>query len=149
MPAIGKYRCPPIWVLWMTVALVILSGSAGAAAGPQTDMIAEVNGAPITRRSFQVDYRHAVNAHARKGNPVNEAYLRDLRKRLIDYLVETELLFQDARARGIHVSDKELDQAITAGPEAVRQRNPVPGLPPGKGYEPDGIPGKAPEGSCY
>ena len=86
----------------------------GAAPGHKVDIVAEVNGVPITRESFQVDYRKAVNEYARKGNPINEAYLRDLRARLIDYLVETELLLQAARRQGVEVSEQELRRTMAA-----------------------------------
>ncbi len=97
-------------------ALVLCDGftlMAGTTA-PADDKVAEVNGVPILRRNFQIDYRQAVQAHAQKGNPVNEAYLRDLRANLIDYLVETELLMQDAARQGITISPQELDQSVAA-----------------------------------
>ncbi len=96
------------------VALLICAMFAGGADSRKAASIAEVNGAPITRQRFQVEYRQAVNDYARKGNPINEAYLRNLRARLIDYLVETELLLQDALARGVSVTDEELRQTMAA-----------------------------------
>ena len=105
--------------LQMLLALIILMLTAGAG-GQAVSIVAEVNGAPITRQRFQVDYRQAVNDYARKGNPINEAYLRNLRARLIDYLVETELLLQDARRKGVAVSDQELDQILAAERSTAR-----------------------------
>ena len=103
----------------MLLALIILMLTAGAG-GQAVSIVAEVNGAPITRQRFQVDYRQAVNDYARKGNPINEAYLRDLRARLIDYLVETELLLQDARRKGVAVTDQELDRILAAERSTAR-----------------------------
>lgn len=99
---------------FQALLLLIIFWFAVGADGPKPSIVAEVNGAPITRQRFQVDYRQAVNDYARKGNPINEAYLRDLRVRLIDYLVETELLLQDARRKDIEVTDRELAQALAA-----------------------------------
>ncbi len=99
--------------LWPGMLLISLLLT-GAAYGQTVPIVAEVNGVPITRRSFQIDYRKAVEEHARKGNPVNQAYLKDLRRRLLGYLVETELLLQDARQQGIRVTDQELDQKLAA-----------------------------------
>ena len=101
------------------LVLIILMLTAGAG-GHAASIVAEVNGAPITRQRFQVDYRQAVNDYARKGNPINEAYLRDLRARLIDYLVETELLLQDARRKGVAVTDQELDRILAAERSTAR-----------------------------
>ncbi|MGD9098423.1 MAG: SurA N-terminal domain-containing protein, partial [Desulfobacterales bacterium] len=103
----------------MLLALIILMLTAGAG-GQAVSIVAEVNGAPITRQRFQVDYRQAVNDYARKGNPINEAYLRNLRARLIDYLVETELLLQDARRKGVAVTDQELDRILAAERSTAR-----------------------------
>jgi parvulin-like peptidyl-prolyl isomerase len=77
-----------------------------------TDIVAEVNGQPISRQVFQIYYRMAQNEHVQKGNPINEAYMRDMRTRLIEYLVETELLLQDANRQGIAISDEVVDQAV-------------------------------------
>ncbi|MGD9251203.1 MAG: peptidylprolyl isomerase [Desulfobacterales bacterium] len=103
--------------LGMLIAALALCDGFTARAGttaPADDKVAEVNGVPILRRNFQIDYRQAVRAHAQKGNPVNEAYLRDLRSNLIDYLVETELLMQDAARQGIAITPQELDQSVAA-----------------------------------
>ena len=96
------------------MSLLICALFAGGADHPKSASVAEVNGAPITRQRFQIEYRQAVDDYARKGNPINEAYLRNLRVRLIDYLVESELLLQDARSRGIVVTDEELRQTMAA-----------------------------------
>ncbi len=98
------------WTLLILIVWVLTA----RARGHSVPSVAEVNGVPIPRQHFQVDYRQAVNEHATKGNPINEAYLRDLRSRLIDYLVETELLLQDARRKGVTVTDRELDRALAA-----------------------------------
>ena len=100
----------------LIAALALCDGFAARAGTtvPTDDKVAEVNGVPILRRNFQIDYRQAVQVHAQKGNPVNEAYLRDLRANLIDYLVETELLMQDAARQGITISPQELNQSVAA-----------------------------------
>lgn len=109
MPTATTWRRSSRTLLILIVCL--LTAGAGGMALPN---VAEVNGVAIPRQHFQVDYRQAVNEHAAKGNPINEAYLRDLRARLIDYLVETELLLQDARRKGVAVSDRDLDRTLAA-----------------------------------
>ncbi|MBL0716198.1 MAG: peptidylprolyl isomerase [Desulfosarcina sp.] len=122
MPANAWLKRLPLWVLLLTLAMPGWGAARAAAVTPVPDSIAEVNGVPILRRSFQIDYRQAVDKFAQKGNPVNEAHLRDLRARLIDYLVETELLYQDARRVGIQVSDRDLaaDRARFANEDQFR-----------------------------
>lgn len=107
-------KCLFFWILSMVLVAGDGSSSLAGTTTPADDKVAEVNGVPILRRNFQIDYRKAVRAHAQKGNPVNEAYLRDLRSNLIDYLVETELLIQDATRHGIAITSQELDQSEAA-----------------------------------
>jgi len=78
------------------------------------DEIARVNGVVITRREFQVEYRQAVDQHAREGQPVNEAYITSVRRSVIQRMVEEELLFQKSRQLGIVVSREEIDREVAA-----------------------------------
>jgi parvulin-like peptidyl-prolyl isomerase len=93
----------------LLAVIVILSANHVAVA---QDIVAEVNGRPISRQIFQAYYRFEVNKFAKAGNPINEAYLRDLRRHLIDSLVESELLLQEAQRHGIKISDEVLNQEI-------------------------------------
>jgi peptidyl-prolyl cis-trans isomerase C len=101
------------------VIMVLLVGSTSAAAqsgAPDRgfDEIARVNGVVITRREFQVEYRQAVDQHAREGQPVNEAYIASIRRSVIQRMVEEELLYQESRNLGIVVSAEEIDAEVAA-----------------------------------
>lgn len=78
------------------------------------DEIARVNGVVITRREFQVEYRQAVDQHAREGQPINEAYIASVRRSVIQRMVEEELLFQESRQLGIVISTEEIDAEVVA-----------------------------------
>lgn len=76
--------------------------------------MARVNGVVITRRAFQVEYRQAVDQHAREGQPVNEAYIAAVRRSVVQRMVEEELLFQKSRQLGIVISAEEIDTEVAA-----------------------------------
>lgn len=99
------------------VIMVLLVGSSAVVAqsgAPDRgfDEIARVNGVVITRREFQVEYRQAVDQHAREGQPVNEAYIASVRRSVIQRMVEEELLFQESQKLGIVVSAEEIDAEV-------------------------------------
>jgi peptidyl-prolyl cis-trans isomerase C len=101
------------------VIMVLLVGATTAAAqsgAPDRgfDEIARVNGVVITRREFQVEYRQAVDQHAREGQPVNEAYIASVRRTVIQRMVEEELLYQESQKLGIVVSAEEIDAEVAA-----------------------------------
>lgn len=107
------------WPAWPLVLLILLSGGAAmtvpsVAADRGGDEIARVNGVVITRRDFQVEYRQAVDRHAREGQPINEAYIAPVRRAVMRQMIAEELLFQESRRQGIVVTAKEVDAAVAA-----------------------------------
>jgi parvulin-like peptidyl-prolyl isomerase len=98
---------------------VLLLGAMAANAQPGmpdrgNDEIARVNGVVITRQAFQIVYRQAVDRHAREGYPVDEAHLAPLRRKVIQRMVEEELLVQESRRQGITIASEEVDQDVAA-----------------------------------
>ncbi len=97
------------------------SDSADASAGAEPDLagipdvVAEVNGEEVTKEEFVPIYvstfqQAAAQAQATGQAPDEEA----LRKQTVDDLVSTELLAQEADARGIEVSDDDIDAELTS-----------------------------------
>jgi len=120
----------PIAGLVLVLALLTGAGLANAQPGVQNrgnDVIARVNGVVITRRAFQVVYRQAVDQHAREGHPIDETHLAPLRRKVIQHMVEEELLVQESRRLGISIAGETVDQDVAAArtrfetPEAFQQ----------------------------
>ena len=89
------------------------AASADSAGIPE--VVAEVNGEEITRDEFDPIYQaqlEQATAQAQQGGaaPDEEA----LRKQTVDDLVDTELLAQEADARGIEVTDDDVDAELTS-----------------------------------
>ena len=80
------------------------------------DVVAEVNGEEVTKDEFAPIYQAQLEqattqAEQMGGEAPDEAALQ---KQTADNLVDTELLAQEAEARGIEVSDEDVDAELTA-----------------------------------
>jgi peptidyl-prolyl cis-trans isomerase SurA len=94
------------------------SASAGAGAEPDLDaipdVVAEVNGEEVTKDEFVPIYEAAFAQAASQAQMGGEAPDEEqLRKQTADDLVDTELLAQEAEARGLEVSDDDVDAELT------------------------------------
>ncbi|MCY7402094.1 MAG: SurA N-terminal domain-containing protein [Nocardioides sp.] len=89
---------------------------AGADLEGVPEVVAEVNGEEVTRDEFALIYEaqleQATAAAAEQGGeqPDEEA----LKEQTANNLVDTELLAQEAEARGIEVSDEDVDAELTS-----------------------------------
>lgn len=93
--------------------------SDGAAAGTEPDLdaipdvVAEVNGEEVTKDEFVPIYEAAFAQAASQAQMGGEAPDEEqLRKQTADDLVDTELLAQEAEARGLEVSDDDVDAEL-------------------------------------
>jgi peptidyl-prolyl cis-trans isomerase SurA len=93
---------------------------AGAGAGAEPDLdaipdvVAEVNGEEVTKDEFVPIYEAAFAQAASQAQMGGEAPDEEqLRKQTADDLVDTELLAQEAEARGLEVSDDDVDAELT------------------------------------
>lgn len=78
---------------------------------PRKKLVAEVNGKPITLEEFNREYeRFRKRFHV----PVTEgpATADELKMGLLNKLIETRILLQEAEVRGLTVSEEELDREI-------------------------------------
>jgi peptidyl-prolyl cis-trans isomerase SurA len=93
--------------------------SASESGGPDLtgipDVVAEVNGEEVTKEEFVPIYEAAFQQAASQaqmgGEDPDEAALC---KETADNLVDTELLLQEAEARGLEVSDEAVDAELTS-----------------------------------
>lgn len=77
----------------------------------EQNLVAEVNGNPITVETFNRKYHRFIQ---RFNIPVAESpsAAKELKAGFLNKLIETELLLQEAAARGLTVTDEELDREI-------------------------------------
>jgi len=103
-----------IWIMLVGLLSVSALEAQTVATDRGSDEIARVNGVVITRRAFQIEYRQAVDRHARDGHPINEAYIAPIRRKVVQTMIEDELLFQESRRQGIVVSAAQIDSQVAA-----------------------------------
>lgn len=79
------------------------------------DVVAEVNGEEITKDEFVPIYEAQLEQAAAQAQATGEAPDEEaLKQATLDDLVDTELLAQEAEARGIEVTDEDVDAELTA-----------------------------------
>jgi peptidyl-prolyl cis-trans isomerase SurA len=78
------------------------------------DVVAEVNGEQVTKEEFVPIYEAAFARAASQAQAGGQAPDEEqLREQVADDLVDTELLAQEAEARGLEVSDEDVDAELT------------------------------------
>jgi peptidyl-prolyl cis-trans isomerase SurA len=77
------------------------------------DVVAEVNGEEVTKDEFVPIYESQYAQAATQAQTTGQAPDEDaLKKQVVDNLVDTELLAQEADSRGIEVSDDDIDAEL-------------------------------------
>ncbi|CAB4939935.1 unannotated protein [freshwater metagenome] len=79
------------------------------------DVVAEVNGEEVTKDEFVPIYEAQLEQATTQSQMTGEAPDEEaLKKATLDDLVDTELLAQEAEARGIEVTDEDVDAELTS-----------------------------------
>jgi peptidyl-prolyl cis-trans isomerase SurA len=87
---------------------------ASSSASPSDGAVAEVNGEEVTKEEFTPIYEAAFQQAAMQAQMSGEAPDEEaLKKQTVDDLVDTELLVQEADARGLSVSDEDIDAELS------------------------------------
>jgi parvulin-like peptidyl-prolyl isomerase len=101
------------------IAGLILLGSlapARAATPDDAEPVAVVNGHPILRRDFELAVE--LQFSGRRAATIGMEELRTMRKKVLDRLIDGELLYQKASRRGAKVSDADVEEEF----ETIRGR---------------------------
>jgi peptidyl-prolyl cis-trans isomerase C len=80
-----------------------------AAGSPGTDYAAMVNGTPIMNTLLDEKMNMMKERYASMGIPMDEAKLSEIRQKMLNSLIEQELLHQESRAKGIKVDPADVD----------------------------------------
>lgn len=82
--------------------------------------VATVNGIVITQDDFDIEMEHVRSQFARRGRPLSEPQLANIKKRVLETLISRELLYQESQKKDIKIEDKEVNEQL----DLVKKRFP-------------------------
>lgn len=105
------------WGWFMIMPLILTWSAAGVQAAEKVvkdDRAAVVNGSVITSQALQWEVDRAEKRLSRQGKSLSGEEVQDLKKAVLDNLIDFELLFQESQKEGIAIEDKEVDDQLEA-----------------------------------
>ncbi len=99
--------------LAVIAGLAFISASFWASATQTSDeKVASINGTVITQGDFDKEMSVVQKRLANMGRSVPPDQLKDLKKKVLDHLINLELLHQESQKKGIKIGDEELNEQI-------------------------------------
>ena len=131
----GRQMRRLLWVIGGIFVIGIVAmynlGNTGPTGEPpewSTQAVATVNGEPLTRQAYERRYQDFADQWQQMGG-VTLIGLEPMRAYALQTAIEQAVVLSDAKAQGIKVGNRELNQAIDVMVEArVRQLRPSPGI---------------------
>ncbi len=91
-----RFSCLIVLVILFVLSSVVLAQPPASPSDPDAESLCVVNGNPITRASL------------------NKAVQQEWGRKILENLIEQELIFQAARTRGLTISEEEFDARLNA-----------------------------------
>jgi len=113
-----RYR-PGLLISFLMVAAVAALSSCKSPMPPH--VVAEIDGDTITVTDFSAELSPFVEGYHTPLSAQEEEALKNLKKALLDQLIEKRLILNEAQKMGITVSDDELEEAFTTIKESYPQ----------------------------
>jgi peptidyl-prolyl cis-trans isomerase C len=100
-------------VLVTVLAAVLLTSPAlaGEKQAPE-DKVAVVNGSVITRADFDGEMTRVQQRLLRMGKSLSDSQLSDIKKRVLEDLINRELLYQESQKQGVTVDEAAIDEQV-------------------------------------
>ena len=99
--------------------LALPAWSADKAAAPGKEA-ASVNGKPIFKSQYERDLSMFQKRAAQEGRPLNDADLTTVKKRILENLIEAEVLYQQSQKQGVKVDEQAINEQI----DKIKKRFP-------------------------
>jgi peptidyl-prolyl cis-trans isomerase C len=100
-----------IVVMLLTVA-VVCSSAAFAEKDASKEKVATVNGTVITRQAFDREMNMIQQRQARSGQPLERSILLKWQDKILEGLIERELLYQECQKEGVKASPELVDNQL-------------------------------------
>ncbi len=111
---IGKRLAYFLWASVVAAALAITSPLSLAEEKSSTGgKVAIVNGSIITRAEFDREMDRVQQGIARQGRAIDNSMLPEIRKKVLEGLIDREILFQQSRKEGIAVEEAAVNDRLS------------------------------------
>ena len=109
-------------LIMAVAAICLLAGPAWSAdkAASSAKEAASVNGKPIFKSQYERELSVFQKRAAQKGSQLSDADLTTVKKRILENLIDTEVLYQESQKEGVKVDKKAVNEQI----EAIKKRFP-------------------------
>ena len=102
------------WALLMALALASLTSPALAEEKQQSkDIVATVNGTVISLKDFDFEVNLVKTRLLNMGRPVTDPQLSEIKKKILEDMINRELLFQESKSKGIKVDEAAVTDQFT------------------------------------
>jgi len=106
---------PKLWAVAITFVLLITAvcGFAGEK-GPASSKVAVVNGAVITKADYERELGIVKQHLSGMGKQPNDSQFGQIKKDLLESLIDREVLYQESQKNGVSVSDEAINEQLKA-----------------------------------
>ena len=105
-----RSRCVVIATILFFLAVSVWPVCAGET-GATTDKVAGVNGVMITQADFDREMNRAKQVYG-MGRAIDPSQLPEMKKKVLENLIEREVLFQESQKKGIKIDEAMVNQEV-------------------------------------
>lgn len=114
-------NCRRLYQITAILILVLFSLPAMAAdQTPSGEKAAVVNGVVITRAHYEKELKVHLDRSTQQGRPVSDEQMPELKKTVLEGLIEREVLYQESQKAGIKIPDQKVNDQMAG----IRKRFP-------------------------
>ncbi len=109
-----------VTVVMLLISALVCSTAAFAEKGSTPGQVATVNGAVITRQAFDREMSMIQQRQAASGQPLDRSMLMKWQDKILEGLIERELLYQEIQKAGVKAAPESVDNQLNQ----IRKRFP-------------------------
>ncbi len=109
-----------VTVIMLLISALVCSTAASAEKGPTPGSVATVNGTAITRQAFDREMNMIQQRQTASGQPLDRSMLMKWQDKILEGLIERELLYQETQKAGIKAAPELVDNQMNE----IRKRFP-------------------------
>lgn len=99
-------------IIWLIIIFFVAAAAMAEEKSLSKEEVAVVNGVEIKLADFDSEFNAIKKRIASQGKPVGETQLAKIKERIIESLIEQELLFQESQKQKIKVQQSKIDESL-------------------------------------